>query len=30
MKSAKVTMILCPSLVGSKTKILGVDYETES
>ena len=30
MKSAKVTMILCPSMAGSKTKILGVDYETES
>ena len=26
MKSAKVTMILCPSMVGSKTKKMGVDY----
>ena len=27
MKSAKVTMILCPSMVGSKTKKMGVDMK---
>ena len=30
MKSGKVMMILCPSMAGSKTKKMGVDYETEA